>query len=39
MAQEYTYPVTGMSTRNLPGAKARPVHQADNLTAICDPTV
>jgi hypothetical protein len=28
-----------MSTRNLPGGKGRPVRKADNLTAICEPTV
>jgi hypothetical protein len=28
-----------MGTRNLPGGKERPVRGADNLTAICEPTV
>jgi hypothetical protein len=28
-----------MSTRNLPGGKERPVCEADNLTAICEPIV
>jgi hypothetical protein len=28
-----------MSTRNLPGGKGRPACKADNLTAICEPTV
>jgi hypothetical protein len=28
-----------MSTRNLPGDKGRPARKADNLTAICEPTV
>jgi hypothetical protein len=28
-----------MSTRNLPGGKGRPVREADNLTAICEPIV
>jgi hypothetical protein len=31
--------LTEMSTRNLPGCKGRPVRKADNLTAICEPTV
>jgi hypothetical protein len=34
-----TQPLTEMSTRKLPGGKGRPVHKADNLTAICEPTV
>jgi hypothetical protein len=28
-----------MSTRNLPGCKGQPEHGADNLIAICEPTV
>jgi hypothetical protein len=28
-----------MSTRILPGGKGRPALKADNLTAICEPTV
>jgi hypothetical protein len=28
-----------MSTRNFPGGKGRPARKADNLTAICEPTV
>jgi hypothetical protein len=32
-------PLTEMSTRNLPGGEGRPVRKADNLTAICEPTV
>jgi hypothetical protein len=28
-----------MSTRNIPGGKGRPARKADNLTAICEPTV
>jgi hypothetical protein len=32
-------PLTEMSTRNLPGGKQRPAREADNLTAICEPTV
>jgi hypothetical protein len=39
MALRSTQPLTEMSTRNLPGGKGRPVHEADNLTAICDPIV
>jgi hypothetical protein len=38
MALWSTQPVTGMSTRNLPGGKGRPAREAD-LTAICEPTV
>jgi hypothetical protein len=34
-----TQPLTEMSTRNLPGGKGRPARKADNLTAICEPTV
>jgi hypothetical protein len=34
-----TQPLTEMSTRNLPGGKRRPARKADNLTAICEPTV
>jgi hypothetical protein len=37
MALWLTQPVTGMSTKNLPGVKGRPVHNADNLTTICEP--
>jgi hypothetical protein len=39
MALGSTQPLTEMSTRNLPGSKGRPVHKADNLTAVCEPTV
>jgi hypothetical protein len=39
MALGSTQPVTEISTRNLPGGKGRPVRKADNLTAICEPTV
>jgi hypothetical protein len=34
-----TQPLTEMSTRNLPGGKGRPAREADNLSAICEPTV
>jgi hypothetical protein len=39
MALASTQRLTEMSTRNLPGGKARPVRKADNLTAICEPIV
>jgi hypothetical protein len=32
-------PLTEMSTRKLPGGKGRPVRNADNITAICEPIV
>jgi hypothetical protein len=38
MALGSTQPLTEMSTRNLPGGKGLP-HNADNLTAICEPIV
>jgi hypothetical protein len=34
-----TQPLTEMSTRNLPEDKGRQARKADNLTAICVPTV
>jgi hypothetical protein len=34
-----TQPLKGMRTRNLPGGKGQPARRADNLTAICEPTV
>jgi hypothetical protein len=34
-----TQPLIEMSTRNLPGSKRRPARKADNLTAVCEPTV
>jgi hypothetical protein len=34
-----TQPLTEMSTRNISGGKGRPARKADNLTAICEPTV
>jgi hypothetical protein len=37
MALGSSQPLTEISTRNLPGGKGRPVHKADNLTAICEP--
>jgi hypothetical protein len=39
MALGSTQPLTGMSTRNLPGDKGRTVRKADNLTAVCEPTL
>jgi hypothetical protein len=40
MALGSTQPLTEMSTKNLPGVKGgRPARKADNLTAICEPTV
>jgi hypothetical protein len=39
MALGSTHPLTEVSTRNLPGGKERPARGADNLTAICEPTV
>jgi hypothetical protein len=39
MALGSTQSLTEMSTRNLPGGKGWPAHKADNLTAICGPSV
>jgi hypothetical protein len=39
MALGLTQHLTEMSTRSLPGHKARQVHKADDLTAICEPIV
>jgi hypothetical protein len=39
MALGSTQPPTEMSTRNLSGGKGRQARKADNLTAICEPTV
>jgi hypothetical protein len=39
MALRSIQPLTEMSTRNLPGGKGRPACKAENLTAICEPTV
>jgi hypothetical protein len=39
----YTQPLTEMSNRNrikmLLGSRVRPARKADNLTAVCEPTV
>jgi hypothetical protein len=39
MALPLIQPLTEISTRNLFGGKARPVGKADNITAICEPSV
>jgi hypothetical protein len=39
MALGSTQPLTSVSTRNIPGGKGWPACKADNLTAICEPTV
>jgi hypothetical protein len=39
MALWSTQLLTEMSTRNLPGGKRGPGRKADNVTAICEPTV
>jgi hypothetical protein len=39
MALRSTQPLAEMSTKNLPGDKGRPMHKADNLTAICEPII
>jgi hypothetical protein len=39
MALGSTQPLTEMSTKDLLGGKGRPLHKADNLTAIYDPIV
>jgi hypothetical protein len=39
MALGSTQPLTEMSTRNVRGGKGQPASKADNLSAICDPTV
>jgi hypothetical protein len=39
MALGSTQPLTEMSTRNLAGGKGRQARRADNLAAICEPTV
>jgi hypothetical protein len=38
MALVVTQPLTQISTRNLPGGKAKPARKAD-VTAICNPIV
>jgi hypothetical protein len=39
MALGSTQPLTEMSTRDLPRGKGRPARKAENLTAICEPTL
>jgi hypothetical protein len=39
MAPGSTQPLIEMSTRDFPRGIERPVREADNLTAICEPTV
>jgi hypothetical protein len=39
MALGLTHPLTEMSTRNFPGGKERPACEAENLSAICEPTL
>jgi hypothetical protein len=39
MALRSTQFLTEMSTRNLPGGKGPPADMADDLTAVCEPTV
>jgi hypothetical protein len=39
VALESTQPITEMSTRNFPGGEKRPALGADNLAAICNPSV
>jgi hypothetical protein len=39
VALGWTQPLTEMSTRNIPGGKARPARKDDNLTAIYEPNV
>jgi hypothetical protein len=39
MALGLTQPLTEIITSNLPGGKGLLAHKADNLTAICEPTV
>jgi hypothetical protein len=39
MALGSTQPLTEMSTRNRPEGKGWPAHEANNLTAICEPIV
>jgi hypothetical protein len=34
-----TQPLTEMSTMNIPGGIGRHERKADNLTAICEPTI
>jgi hypothetical protein len=35
-ALEFTHPVTAMSSKNLPGSKARPARKSEKLSTICE---
>jgi hypothetical protein len=39
MPLKSTQPLTEMGTRKLSEGKGRPARKAENLTAICEPTV
>jgi hypothetical protein len=39
MALGSTQSLTEMNTKTRPGGKGRPARKANNLTAICEPTV
>jgi hypothetical protein len=39
MALGFAQPLTETSTRNIPKSKARPVRNADNLTAVFEPII
>jgi hypothetical protein len=39
MVLRFTQPLTGMSTKDLAAGRAWLMRKADNLTAICEPTV
>jgi hypothetical protein len=39
MVLGFTQTLTEMSTCKIRGGKGRPMREADNLTAICEPTV
>jgi hypothetical protein len=39
MALGVTQPLMEMSSKDLPGGKARPAYEAYNLTAVCEPIV
>jgi hypothetical protein len=39
MALGLTQPLSEMSSRSFTGGKKRPTRRADNLTAICEPSV
>jgi hypothetical protein len=39
MALGSSKPLSGISTRNLPGSKGLPARKAENLTVICEPIV